>query len=334
MTPCADVRRTNQTPVPSRDEIRLGRVVFGRGTGFFSGLGERLQRDPAFGYLLILPLLAWALLTLVYPLVDAVRLSLLNVGYVGTPGRFVGLENYSRILASREFWRSAQVSIVWTTLNVALQIVLALVAALVLNQDFKGREIVRNWIILPWLFPSIVLATMGKWVLDPTLGVVNYLLLKTGLVRVPISFLGSTSIAIYAVTAVNVWRWFPFFAVIILAALQTIPKELGESADIDGASYFARLWYVELASIGQVLKVVTLIASLWAINIFDAIWLLTRGGPSYATTTFSILIYYKGFVEYRISEAATISIMMFVLLLAYGLVYFRYVMREETETPA
>lgn len=295
---------------------------------------EKLQRDPYFGYVLILPLLTWALLTLAYPLLDSIRLSLLNVGYVGTAGGIVWFENFRRVLTSSEFWSSLRVSVVWTVLNIVLQLAFALIAALVLNQEFRGREIVRNWIILPWLFPSIVLATLGKWVLDPTLGVINYLLLRSGLIHAPISFLGSMTTALYAVTAVNTWRWFPFFAVIILAALQTIPKELGESADIDGAGYFARLWYVELPAIGSVLKVTILIASLWAINIFDAIWLLTRGGPRYATTTFSILIYYKGFVEHRISAAATISLLMFLMLLAFGLLYFRYIIRPETEVTA
>jgi multiple sugar transport system permease protein len=297
-------------------------------------LADKLQRDPYFGYALIFPLLAWAVLTLAYPLVDSIRLSLLSVGYVNTPGTLVWFENFRRVLTSSEFWGSLRVSVVWTALNVFLQLTLALVAALVLNQEFRGREIVRNWIILPWLFPSIVLATLGKWVLDPTLGVVNWLLLRSGVIDTPISFLGSVTTALYAVTAVNTWRWFPFFAVIILAALQTIPKELGESADIDGAGYLARLWYIELPSIGAVLKVTILIASLWAINIFDAIWLLTRGGPRYATTTFSILIYYKGFIEHRISQAATISLLMFLLLLAFGLLYFRYVARSDTEVTA
>ncbi|MDR7542919.1 MAG: sugar ABC transporter permease [Armatimonadota bacterium] len=297
-------------------------------------LAQRLQQDPYFGYLLILPLLTWALLTLAYPLADTIRLSVLNVGYVGTSGTFAGLANFRAVLASSEFWSALRVSVVWTALNVALQLALALVTALVLNQDFRGREVVRNWIILPWLFPSIVLATMGKWVLDPTLGVVNYLLLQAGLIARPLSFLGSVTTALYAVTAVNVWRWFPFFSVIILAALQTIPRELGESADIDGAGYLARLWYVELPVIGPVLRVVILIACLWAVNIFDAIWLLTRGGPRYATTTFSILIYYKGFVEHRISHAATVSLLMFLMLLAFGLLYFRYVSRPETEAAA
>lgn len=326
--------RGNSEPGPSRDGSRPGRGAAAGYARRLRGLSGLLQKDPYFGYLLILPLLVWALLTLIYPLVETIRLSLMDVGYVGTPGRFVGASNYVRILAGREFWRTLQVSVVWTALNVALQVLLALVAALVLNQEFRGREFWRNWIILPWLFPSIVLATMGKWVLDPTLGVVNYLLLSSGLVERPISFLGSPGIALYAVTAVNVWRWFPFFTVIILAALQTIPRELGEAADMDGAGYFARLWYVELPTISEVLKVVILIASLWAINIFDAIWLLTRGGPVYTTTTLTILIYYKAFQEYRISQAATISLVMFVILLAYGVGYLRRVMKEEVTISA
>lgn len=308
--------------------LRAGRM---RGP---SPVFARLQRDPYFGYLLILPLLVWTTLTLVCPLIDTVRLSLASVGYVGTPGEFIGLDNFIRILNGREFWRSMQVSLWWTVLNVAFQFLLALTSALVLNQEFRGREVVRNWIILPWLFPSIVLGTMGRWVLDPTLGVVNYLLLAAGVVDRPISFLGTPGIALYAVTAVNVWRWFPFFTVIILAALQTIPREIGESADIDGAGYLARLWYVELPTISEVLKVVVLLASLWAINIFDVIWLLTRGGPVYATTTLTILTYYKGFQEYRISQAATISLILFLILLAYGMAYLRRVMREEVGVPA
>lgn len=131
----------------------------------------------------------------------------------------------------------------------------------------------------------------------------------------------------------NVWRWFPFFTVIILAVLQTIPRELREAADMDGAGYLTRLWYVDLPSIGQALKVVVLIASLWAVNIFDAIWLLTRGGSVCRATALSILIYFKGFQEYRISQAAEISLLMFLVLLAYGAVYMRRVMREEAGVP-
>jgi multiple sugar transport system permease protein len=271
------------------------------------------------------------MLTIVYPLLDAVRLSLLNVGYVGAAGRFVGLANYGRILTSLEFWRTTEVTVLWTLLNVALQVLGGLIAALVLNQEFWGHEFARTWIILPWLFPAVVLATMAKWMLNPTLGVVNYLLLKTGLIAAPISFLGTPVPAFLTATIVNAWHWFPLFTLMILAALQTIPKEVSEAAEVDGANYLARLWYVELPSIGQVLYVIIFISSLWAANIFDVIWLLTRGGPLSATTTFPVLIYYKGFQEFRISDAAAISIPLFVILLVYGIWYMRRFMQEEVE---
>jgi multiple sugar transport system permease protein len=290
-----------------------------------------LQKDPYFGYLLVLPLVLWTVLTIVYPLLEALRLSLLNVGYVGAAGTFVGPANYVRILTSWAFWHTTELTVLWTALNVALQVVGGLIAALVLNQDFWGHEFARTWIILPWLLPSVVLATMAKWMLDPTLGVVNYLLLWAGVLHAPVSFLGRPVSAFLSTTLVNAWHWFPLFTLMLLAALQTIPQEVSEAAEVDGANYWGRLWYVELPSISQVLYVIIFISSLWAANIFDVIWLLTRGGPADATNTFPVLIYYRAFQEFRISQSAAISIPLFVMLLWYGVWYMRRFMRGETE---
>lgn len=323
----AGVAPSRGGPAPGRALYRLPRFSLDRAA-------QTLQKDPYFGYLLVLPLLVWTLLTVVFPLLDAVRLSLINVGYVGAAGRFVGLANYGKILTSWAFWHTTELTVVWTLLNVALQVVGGLIAALVLNQDFWGHEFARTWIILPWLLPSIVLATMAKWMLDPTLGVVNYLLMRTGVLHAPISFLGRPALAFLSTTVVNAWHWFPLFTLMILAALQTIPKEISEAAEVDGANYWGRLWYVELPSIGQVLYVIIFISSLWAANIFDVIWLLTRGGPADATTTFPVLIYYRGFQEFRISEAAAISLALFVMLLAYGVWYMGRFMRGAEEAGA
>ena len=193
-------------------------------------------------------------------MLEALRLSFQNVQYLGTAGKYVGLSNYRTILLSKDFQRSAGLTIWWTLLNTAGKILLALVCAFVLNQDYRGKTFVRNWIILPWVFPSIVLATMGKWLLDPTLGLINYILVSLGLIEKGISFLGNTTYALYVVTALNVWRWFPFFTVIFLAA-QTIPKQMYEAAQIDGASRVKRLWYIDLPHLLPVIKVSTLIAS-------------------------------------------------------------------------
>lgn len=281
-----------------------------------------LGRDPGFGLILVVPLFLWVATTLLYPLVEAAVLSVKNVGYAGTAGRYVGLANYSRLLGSFAFWRCIWLTIVWTGLNVVLQLCLAVAGALILNQDFFGQRFVRNWIIIPWVLPSIVLATMGKWILDPSLGVVNYLLRKLGLIETPVSFLANPSLAMLTVTILNVWRWFPFFLVTLLAALQTIPKEQYEAADIDRATSWQKFMHVDMPGIMPVLKVQAIMCTLWAANIFDTIWLLTRGGPADATTTLTIQVYLKAFQEFRISQSSAIAMIMFLLLLGGSLIYF------------
>ena len=286
------------------------------------GILHWLGRDPGFGLALVVPLFIWVASTLLYPLIEALILSFKNVGYAGTPGDYVGAANYLKLLGSEAFWRSTRLTVVWTVLNVVLQIVVALAGATILNQDFFGQRFVRNWIIIPWVLPSIVLATLGKWILDPSLGVVNYLLQQAGLIDQPISFLSNQSMALFAVTILNVWRWFPFFTVTFLAALQTIPKEQYEAAEIDRATAWQKFLHVDLPGIMPVLKVQIIMSTLWAANIFDTIWLLTRGGPADATTTLTIQIYLKAFQEFRISQSSATAMIMFVMLLAGSLVYF------------
>jgi multiple sugar transport system permease protein len=280
-------------------------------------------KDPGFGLLLVVPLFVWVAATLLYPLIAAAVLSLKNVGYAGTVGSYVGLANYSRLLGSADFWHCVWLTVVWTGLNVGLQLGLALAGAIILNQDFFGQRFIRSWIIIPWVLPSIVLATLGKWILDPSLGVVNYLLRQGGLISTPISFPATPSYAMLTVTILNVWRWFPFFLITFLAALQTIPKEQYEAADIDRATAWQKFVHVDLPGIMPVMKVQAIMCTLWAANIFDTIWLLTRGGPGDATRTLTIQVYLKAFQEFRISQSSAMAMIMFVILLAGSLMYFR-----------
>lgn len=182
-----------------------------------------IEKDPYFGLLLVAPILIWVLVTSMYPLIEAIILSVKNVGYAGTAGDFVGFKNYRTIIFQPAFLSSLWITLSWTILNVILQIGMGLIGAKILNQEFFGKQFVRNWIIIPWVMPSIVLATMGKWVLDPSLGIVNYLLKSLGLIHIPISFLSDVNLAFPWVVILNVWRWFPFFTVMLLAALQTVP---------------------------------------------------------------------------------------------------------------
>lgn len=290
---------------------------------------RRVLEDPLFGYFLIIPILVWISVTLFYPLLRAIYTSFLNIEFLGETGRFIGWDNYARLLGDKEFRLSFVRTLVWSGANVLLQIALAFFAALVLDLEFRGQKFIRNWILLPWVIPVIVLAMIFRWMLDPTLGVVNYVLQNTNAVSSPVPFLGSVDWVMITTIFVNSWRWFPFYAVMILASLQIIPAQLYEAAKIDGASPFQQFCHITLPHIMPVLVTVILICSLWAVNVFDMIWLLTRGGPGNATQTFPIFIYQKGFQEYRLSQAATAAVFMFIFLLVYGTIYLRTVTLEE-----
>jgi len=288
-----------------------------------------ISRDPILGLLLVLPLLLWVAATLLYPAANAVYISFSNVRYVGVPAEFVGFSNFERVFSEREFWNSVIRTVIWVVLNVVLQLVGSVGVALVLNQEYKGKEFVRNWVILPWVLPTIVLAIVWKWILDPTHGVANHLLMWLGIVERPIEFLSSTTWALPTVTLLNCWRWTPYFSIIVLAALQTVPRELHEAAAMDGASIWKRFTRVTLPSISPILKVIALNSFLWSANIFDTIWLLTRGGPLSHTTTLPIYIYSKAFRSFRFSEAAAASILMFLGLLFFVILYLGTLLKEE-----
>jgi len=287
------------------------------------------REDPYFGILLVIPLLIWVAFTLVYPLFRAVQLSFFNVNMAGSGGRFVGVSNYLTVLTNLEFWSASLKSVVWTVFSVLLQVGGAIVVGLVLNQDYKGKAFIRNWIILPWVLPTIILAIMWTWILEPSYGVLNFLLKRLSLIGRSIPFLASRQWAMGTVLLVNAWRWTPYFAILVLAALQSVPKQLYEVAQIDGAGPWQSFWHVTLPTIQPILKVVTLASLLWSANIFDTIWLLTQGGPGSATTTLPIHIYQTAFKAFRFSKASTQATIMFLALLVIGVFYLRTLLNSE-----
>lgn len=288
-----------------------------------------LLRDPFFGLLLVSPMIVWITLTLVIPMVDGIRISFLNIRYLGMSAGLAGLSNFKRVLSDKEFWDSVANSVVWTVANTLIQFFGCIGVAIVLNLKFRGKEIVRSWIVLPWVLPTIVLAIVWKWILDPTHGVANHLLFQMGFINKPVEFLASPNYALLTVILINSWRWIPYFAVIVLAALQTVPREIYEAATIDGASRWQSFKHVTVPSISPVLKVVFLNSFLWSVNIFDTIWLLTRGGPLNSTTTLPIYIYGKAFRNFRFGEAAAASILMFLFLTVLVILYLSSVFKEE-----
>ncbi len=283
---------------------------------------SRLHRSEGlFGYVLIAPLLIWLAVTLLYPLLEAVRLSFTDAGIIGTEDHYVGLRNYRDVLGRDDLWPTLRRTAVWALGNAALQTALGFATALALNQAIRGRSVARPLVILPWILPTVVIVIIWRWILSGTFGIVNYLLHSAGLIDESLAFFGSVGLAMPSIIFVNSWRWFPFLTVILLAGLQRAPRSEYEAAAIDGASGFQQFRYITFGYLRPLLVIVGLVGTLWSVNVFDIIWLLTQGGPSDATRTLPVLIYNEGFKAFAMGRAAALSMLFFLAMLTFTLAY-------------
>lgn len=294
-----------------------------------------LSRRTLFGYLYVAPLLVWLALTIAYPLLSTVILSLQDIRIIGTEGSFVGIDQYRTILTSDAFWSSTGRSVVWVLGNGLAQTLAAFIAALLLREAFPGVRIARVWIILSWIVPTVVVVIIWRWMLSASGGIVNYALVSFGVVERPIGFFSTGTSAFTSVILINAWRMFPFMTVIMLAGLMRIPEELYESAAVDGANAWQKFRHITLPGLQPVLFVIGLLGTLMSFNTFDVIWLLTGGGPAGSTTTLPVLIYDTAFKQYRLSRAAAMSVVTGILLLVFALTFIRLMSpRAEEQEPA
>lgn len=286
--------------------------------------GQPWRLSPTgLGYLFVAPLLLWLAGAILYPLLSAVYLSVQDVKVIGTGGAFVGLDNYVTVLGASRFWEALWRSLGWVLFNAILQTILAFITALILKQNFRGRDVARSWVILPWIVPTVVVVVIWRWLLNASGGIINYVLLSLGLVDQAVGFFGSGGMAYASVVAINSWRWFPFITVVLLAALLRIPQELYDAAAVDGASSVQQFFQITLPSLQPVLFVLGLVGTLLSFNVFDVIWLLTGGGPAGATTTLPVLIYETAFKQYRLSQAAAMSVIVGLILLLFAALFIR-----------
>jgi len=284
---------------------------------------SRARSEAIAGGLMVAPVLLWLAATILYPLGASVLLSFRDVRVIGSDGGFVGLGNYADVLGSARLWAALGRSLLWVAGNAVLQTLLALGTALLLNQRFRGVGAVRVWVILSWIVPTIVVVIIWRWLLGTSGGVVNYALVSLGLTDRPIGFFAGPGSAMASLIVINSWRWFPFVAVMLLAGLQRIPADLYEAAAIDGAGPWQRFRRITWPLLQPTLLVLGVVGTLLSFNVFDIIWLTTAGGPSGATQTLPVLIYETAFKSYRLSQAAAMSVLVSLALMALAIVLTR-----------
>lgn len=280
------------------------------------------------GLLTIAPGLLLILALTVYPVAYSMWLSLLDKHALFPTQRFVGLDNYVYLWGDAEFWTSLRLGVVYSVATIGLQILLGVGAALILNESFRGRGLARAVVLFPYMIPTIVVVILWRWLLNDTYGVLNYALGALGLVRDPISWLGADHIML-SLVVVSVWQFFPFVLLAVLARLQTIPTELYEAARVDGASAFRRFVHITLPHLQGILFVVILLRSVWMFTKFDTVWLMGEGaGAGRFIRTLPVYAYMRTLTYYQAGLGAALTVIMFGILVASTVVYFRLFRRE------
>jgi len=288
----------------------------------------RLVKPEALtGYFLISPGLFLLLALLAYPFVLAVYISLTD-RVLGEPGKFVWIGNFLKLLQDSLFRQTVWNSFVYTVSTVWLKLTLGLLLALLLNQDFPCRNLVRGALLLPWIVPTSLSVLTWLWMFDSLFSIVNYILLGLGLLSKKVPWLGDPIWAMISVIIVNTWRGLPFFAVSILAGLMTIPRELYEAAETDGAKTFRQFWHITLPLLQPVIAVVVLFSTIWTFADFQIVYILTHGGPVNATQIFATMAYDVALVAGRIGEGSAISLFLFPALLVVIILLLKYLRRD------
>ena len=281
------------------------------------------------GIILILPAVLLICSLLVYPVVYGIWLSFFKKHSFFPDQKFAGLANYLYLMRDPDFWMSVWYGTVYSVSTIVLQIVIGIIAALILNEAFRGRNFVRGVVLFPYMIPTVVAIILWKWLLNNQFGLVNYLLLAIGVVENPVSWMGKDHI-MTSLIIISVWEFFPFVVLSVLARLQTIPLDLYEAAKVDGASAWSRFIHVTLPQLRNVLFVVILLRSIWMFTKFDTVWLLTQGGGAEKyIRTLPVYAYMRTFMYYQAGLGATLAVIMFGILIVSTMIYFRMFRREE-----
>ena len=293
------------------------------------GATTRLLEDERWlAAVLLLPTIILLGLFIAYPFVEGVLLSVTDAR-VGVPGHFVGLANFVALLDDSIFRTAVWNTFVYTAVATVFKLALGLWLALLLNRHFKGKAFTRAFVLLPFIIPTVLSTFAWKWMFDPTFSVINWTLFQFGLIHARINWLGDPDLALISVIIVNVWRGVPFYAISLLAGLQTINPELEEAAAIDGARPWQRFWHVTWPLLLPVTMVVVLFSVIQTFADFQLVYVLTGGGPANATQLFATYAYQIGVGTGLLSQGAAISLAMFPFLLIIVVVQLLYIRRVE-----
>jgi multiple sugar transport system permease protein len=288
-----------------------------------------LEDERWLASMLLLPTVALLGLFIAYPFVKGVLLAVTDTK-VGVPGQFVGFANFEKLWHDDIFHVAVYNTFIYTFVTTVFKLALGLWLALLLNRHFRGKAFVRAFILLPFIIPTVLSTFAWKWMFDPTFSVLNWMLFRLGMITGRINWLGDPQLAMISVIIVNVWRGVPFYAISLLAGLQTISPELHEAAAIDGARPWNRFRHVTWPLLLPVTMVVVLFSVIQTFADFQLVYVLTGGGPANATQLFATYAYQIGVGTGLLSQGAAVSLAIFPVLLLVVIIQLLYIRKVET----
>lgn len=279
----------------------------------------------------ILPAILVVGLLLLYPVATSIFYSFTSKHLIKSKWEFVGLKNYIKVLTDEDFLKAFLTSVKWTVCSLIGQILVGFTAALALEKIKRGRGIYRTVLIIPWAFPSIVIALAWKWILNGVYGFVPNVLVKLGICDTIPQFFSSAELVFGTLVFINIWFGAPLIMVNVLSALQTVPKDQYEAAQIDGASGWQSFIHITLPHIRVVVGLLVVLRTIWVFNNFDTIYLITGGGPADLTATVPIYAYNVGWGLKQLGVSSAVTVLLLIFLLAVCMVYFKILDKWEKE---
>jgi multiple sugar transport system permease protein len=296
-----------------------------RPRGFQLRGGSQEHAEARLGLLLAAPALLTILAIAIIPLAQTVGDSLFRISlkFEDAPRPFVGLDNYVSALTDDGWFNALRITTWVTAASVAVELVLGMLIALLINRSFRGRGIVRASVLVPWALTTVVSAKMWAWIYDGRYGIVNDVLLRLGAIDQPIIFLVKPELTIWAMIAAEIWKTTPFMALLLLAGLQLIPSELYEAAALDGASRWQAFWRVTLPLLRPTILVALLFRTIGAVRMFDLPRVLTNGGPGKSTETVVLFTYNTFFTSLNFGYGSTLAVLTFLIVVLVSFVYIK-----------
>lgn len=282
------------------------------------------------GLMYVAPAIIIVALVLAFPLLYTFFLSFHKNNLFTAGNEFAGFSQFVKLIKDPIFVLTIKNTLIWTVGCVVLQFILGTIAAIAINQQYvKGKTLIRILIMVPWVLPSIVGVKVWEWSYHPDFGIINHFLMSTGIISNSITWLSGVEIALWSVIIVNVWKMFPFVMLMVEAALQGVPNELKEAARMDGAKAIRTFFTVTVPHIYSTLLTIILLLTIWTFNAFTFIYVLTQGGPAHKSEILSMYIYRQAFQNYDFGFASTASVVLFLIILFFSVIYIKFFMGKE-----